>query len=96
MSNERFASVWDAIEETPDGAHAMSVRASLMQALTDHVSRDGLDEEQAARAFGVGRSVLADLVNGDINRFSLDDLVSMAVHAGLHVEVRVSSSDQAA
>lgn len=96
MSNERFASVWDAVEDTPDSARALSVRASLMQALTDHVCRDGLDGEQAARAFGVGPSVLADLINGDINRFSLDDLVAMAVHAGLTVEVRVSPAERAA
>jgi predicted XRE-type DNA-binding protein len=39
MSDERFASVWDAIENTPALAANMRLRSSLMIALKDHISR---------------------------------------------------------
>lgn len=36
MSRKRFASVWDAIEETPAEAGNMKLRSALMTALRDH------------------------------------------------------------
>ena len=33
MSNQRFASVWDAIEDTPEEAENMKLRSVLMTAL---------------------------------------------------------------
>ncbi len=38
MSNERFESVWDAIEDTPAEAENMKLRSKLMIALK-HLSR---------------------------------------------------------
>ena len=42
MSNERFPSVWDAIEDTPAQAENMKLRSSLMMALKDHIASEGL------------------------------------------------------
>ena len=53
MSNERFASVWEAIEETPAEAENMKLRATLMMALKDYIVRTGLRQSQAAKVFGV-------------------------------------------
>ena len=44
MSNERFDSVWDAIEDTPAQAENMRLRSSLMMALKQHISREGLTQ----------------------------------------------------
>ncbi|KLD31295.1 XRE family transcriptional regulator, partial [Xanthomonas perforans] len=53
MTNERFASVWDAIEDTPPQAENMKLRSALMMALKDHIAREGLSQSQAAKVFGV-------------------------------------------
>ncbi len=53
MSNERFASVWDAIEDTPAEAENMKLRSALMMALKEHIARTGLSQSQAAKLFGV-------------------------------------------
>lgn len=90
MSNERFASVWDAIEDTPAEAENMRLRSSLMMALKDHIAREGLTQSQAAKVFGVTQPRVSDLMRGKIGVFSLDTLVNMAVAAGLHVEMRVA------
>jgi predicted XRE-type DNA-binding protein len=52
MSNERFASVWDAIENTPAEAESMKLRSELMMALKEHIARTGLNQSQAAKLFG--------------------------------------------
>ncbi|MGH8475642.1 MAG: helix-turn-helix domain-containing protein [Methylococcales bacterium] len=89
MSNERFASVWDAIEDTSEEAENMKLRSTLMMALRDHITRTGLSQSQAAKLFGVTQPRVSDLIRGKISLFSLDALVNMAAAAGLHVEIRV-------
>ncbi len=90
MSNERFDSVWDAIEDTRAQAENMKLRSALMMALKEEVERRGLSQSQAAQRFGVTQPRISDLIGGKIDRFSLDALVKMAVAAGLRIEMRVS------
>lgn len=92
MSEERFASVWDAIEETPAQAENMKLRSALMMVLKERIGRDGLSQAQAARLFGVTQPRISDLMRGKIELFGLDTLVNMAVTAGLHVEMRISEA----
>ncbi|MDZ4313641.1 MAG: helix-turn-helix domain-containing protein [Azonexus sp.] len=89
MSNEQFASVWDAIEDTPEEAENMKLRSSLMMALKAHIARVGLSQAQAAKLFGVTQPRVSDLMRGKINLFALDALVNMAAAAGLHIEMRI-------
>ena len=89
MSNTKFASVWDAIEDTPEEAENMKLRSGLMMALKAHLARTGLSQSQAAKLFGVTQPRISDLMRGKINLFGLDALVNMAAAAGLHVEMRV-------
>ncbi len=89
MSNEQFASVWDAIEDTHEEAENMKLRSGLMMALKNHITRVGLSQTQAAKLFGVTQPRVSDLMRGKISLFGLDALVNMAAAAGLHVEMRV-------
>ncbi len=90
MSNERFASVWDAIEDTPAQAENMKLRSALMMALKDHIASEGLSQSRAAKVFGVTQPRVSDLIRGKIELFGLDTLVNMLAAAGLHVEVHVA------
>jgi predicted XRE-type DNA-binding protein len=89
MSKQRFASIWDAIEDTPEEAENMKLRSVLMTALKDHVIRTGMSQAQAARFFDVTQPRVSDLMRGQIDLFELDALVNMATAAGLHIEMRV-------
>jgi len=89
MKNERFASVWDAIANTPEEAENMKLRSSLMRALKKHLAQNNISQAQAAKLFGVTQPRISDLIRGKISLFSLDALVNMAAAAGLHVEIRV-------
>jgi predicted XRE-type DNA-binding protein len=89
MSNERFASVWDAVEDTAEDAENMKLRSTLMIALKQHLTRTGVSQSEAAKTFGVTQPRVSDLMRGKINLFSLDSLVNMATSAGLKVELTV-------
>ena len=89
MNNRRYASVWDAIEDTPAEVENMRLRSELMMALKKHITRTGMGQAQAAKLFGVTQPRVSDLMRGKINLFGLDALVNMAAAAGLHVEMCV-------
>lgn len=92
MSNQRFASVWDALEDTPEEAENMKLRSALMTALKAPLARMGMSQAQAAKLFGVTQPRVSDLMRGKIELFSLDTLVNMATAAGLHIEMWVLES----
>jgi predicted XRE-type DNA-binding protein len=92
MTNPRFSSVWDAIEDTPEEAENMKLRSILMTALKKHIARTAMSQAEAAKLFGVTQPRVSDLARGKINLFGLDALVNMATTAGLHVEMRVSEA----
>lgn len=90
MNKQRYASVWEAIEDTPAQAENMRVRAALMSALAEHIDRE--DWAQAAARLGVTQPRISDLVRGKIDLFGLDALVNMVAAAGLHVEVNIAAA----
>jgi predicted XRE-type DNA-binding protein len=89
MTTERHASVWDAIEESPEEAENLKIRAALMQELGAYIERSAMTQAQAARRLGVTQPRISDLTRGKIDLFSIDTLVNMLTAAGLHVDLRV-------
>jgi len=89
MSNKRFASVWDALEDSPEEAENMKLRSALMMALKAQLLRSKLNQAEIAKLFGVTQPRVSDLLRGKINLFGLDALVNMAVAAGLRVRMSV-------
>lgn len=92
MSNERFSSIWDAIEDTPEEAENMKVRAALMRAVKDRIRAEGWSQTEAAKRLGVTQPRVSDLMRGKIDLFSIDALVNMVASAGLHVSVDVRAA----
>lgn len=90
MTANRFASVWDAIENTPQEAASMKARSSLMMELTTVIQERGMTQAEAAELFGVTQPRVSDLMRGKVNLFSLDTLMDMAATAGMSPVVKVS------
>lgn len=87
-----FASVWDAISDTPTEAENMKLRSVLMMALKGHIAEQGLSQIQAAKLLGVTQPRVPDLMRGKIDLFGLDTLVNMMSAAGLYVEMQVTKA----
>ena len=86
MTGQRFASIWDALEDSPAQAENMKLRSSPMIALKDHIEAQCLTQAAAAKVFGVTQPRVSDLMRGKIELFGL---VGMCAAAGLRVEVQV-------
>jgi predicted XRE-type DNA-binding protein len=91
--SKAYKNVFEAIEDDPVVAENMRLRAKLMIKLRNYIKQQGMTQEEAARRMGVTQPRISDLVRGKIDRFTIDMLVNMLSHAGIHVELVV---DQAA
>ena len=85
----RFDSVWNALEDTSEQAENMKLRSVLMSALKGHIANTSMSQTQAGELFGVTQPRVSDLMRGKIDLFAIDALVNMAVAAGLRIELRV-------
>jgi len=92
MNANRYASIWDALEDNPVQAENMKLRSSLMMELRRHIEQKSLTQVQAAKLFGVTQPRISDLMRGKIDLFAIDTLVNMLASAGLHIEMRVDSA----
>ena len=92
VTEQKFDSVWDAIEDSPAEAENMRVRSTLMMALQERIKSSGMTQAEAARRFGVTQPRISDLMRGKIDVFGIDALVNMLATAGLHVELTVAEA----
>ncbi|OIR06861.1 helix-turn-helix protein [mine drainage metagenome] len=92
MSKQRFQSVWDAIEDTPQLAASMRARSELVIQLTEVIKKRGMTQAEAAKLFGVTQPRISDLMRGKIELFSVDALIDMAAVAGLSPQVKIKKA----
>jgi predicted XRE-type DNA-binding protein len=88
---DTYASVWDALADTPEEAANLRARAELMQKIAAIVKDSGWTQLEAAQQCGVTQPRMNDLLRGRVSRFSLDALVNIATAIGrrVHVELEV-------
>ena len=92
VSKQRFQSVWDAIEDTPQQAASMRARSELVIQLTEVIKKRGMTQAEAAKLFGVTQPRVSDLTRGKVELFSLDALVDMAAVAGLAPQIKIKQA----
>ena len=84
---ESYASVWDALADTPEQAANLRARAELMRQIAIIVQDSGWTQKDAAERCGVTQPRMNDLLRGRVSRFSLDALVNIATAIGRRVRV---------
>lgn len=82
---KKYTSVFDAICDTPQQAANLRLRAELMYHISETIKNKNWTQKQAAEHCGVTQPRIADLLNGKIDKFSLDALVN--IHARLGEQI---------
>ena len=90
---DRFASVWDAIADTPEEAANLRLRSELMDKISELIAASGWTQSEAAARCGLTQPRISDLLRGRISsRFSLDALVNIASALGQRVHVELEAA----
>jgi predicted XRE-type DNA-binding protein len=87
-----YASVWDAIADTPAEAANLRTRSELMQKIAAHIKTNKWKQAEAARRCGITQPRMNDLLQGRLSRFSLDALVNIATALGYRVRVDLEAA----
>jgi predicted XRE-type DNA-binding protein len=81
-------SVFYDLAGTPEEAANLTARGMLMVAIEQRIREEGWTQTEAATRLHLTQPRVSDLLNGKINKFSLDALVNMLPPVGLAIDVR--------
>jgi len=84
------SNVFEDLGFAPEEALNLKIRADLMLNIRRFIQSQGWTQKQAALFFGETQPRISDLMNGDIERFSIDKLVMMLAKAGMDVRFEVN------
>ncbi len=76
-------------------AENLRIRGVLMMEIERYINRRGLSQAAAAKYFGMKQPEISHLVNGHIDRFSIDKLVNMASQIGKEIDVKINPAKTA-
>lgn len=82
MEQHHFTSIFDAISDTPAEAANLTMRAEIMRHIASTVAQNGWTQTEAAKHCGITQPRMNDLLNGKIDKFSLDALVKINAQLG--------------
>jgi predicted XRE-type DNA-binding protein len=91
MEHQEYANVWDALTDSPEESANMTMRSNLLIALQQRVKSWEVTQAEAARRLGVTQPRLNDLLHSKIDKFSLDKLINLAIHAGISVRLDIAA-----
>ncbi|HEY1336486.1 MAG TPA: XRE family transcriptional regulator [Bryobacteraceae bacterium] len=87
-----YASVWDAVADSPEEAANLRARAELMEKIAARLKRRAWTQAEMASRCGVTQPRINDLIRGRVSRFSLDALVNIATALGFRVRVDLEAA----
>lgn len=68
---------------------SLRIRTELMLALRRYIQQQQWTLDEAAQAFRQSSPRMQNLINGEISRFSVEDLIQLLTRAGLTVQMSV-------
>jgi predicted XRE-type DNA-binding protein len=71
----------------PEEAAALHIRSQLAAALEHHIERKGWSHAEAARSLKLPQPTIGKIVNGTVEKLSIEFLVKLMVRAGLPVGI---------
>lgn len=87
--DQAYASVWEALSDTPAEAANLRVWSELMQQLAALIQERSWTRAEVAQYSDIDQFHAHDLLHGSVSRFSLDALIDIAAKLGQQVRVRL-------
>lgn len=93
---QRIRTAFEDLEDSPVLAEKLRIRAELMLAIEKEIKRRKLTQAKAGTIMGVARSRVASLMANEIEKFTIDALVSMYQALGGRIEIKLEPCDNKA
>ena len=79
--------IFEALGYSKEESASMLIRSRLMGDLREHIEGSGMSLRKAAAYFGVSHPRINDIMQGRIDKFTIDYLVNLAAKAGMKVTI---------
>ncbi|MEM1238763.1 MAG: XRE family transcriptional regulator [Cyanobacteria bacterium P01_H01_bin.26] len=83
------SSDYETLDQEMAELESLRIRTELMLALRCYIQQRQWSPEEAARAFRQSSPRMQNLINGEISRFSVEDLVHLLTKAGLTIQISI-------
>ena len=93
MALKFYESPFHAVE-TPQEASKSVLKTDIMIMIRDIIERNGWAQEKAAEILGIKQPRVSDLVNGKIEKFTLDALIGMLDLLGFRTKFKFGSLEE--
>ncbi|MEE8056679.1 MAG: XRE family transcriptional regulator [Pseudomonadales bacterium] len=84
--------IYEALGFEQAEAENLRIRSQLMMKLEAFIKKQEFTQTAAASFFGVEQPRISDLVNGKINKFTIDMLVNMLAKAQVRVDLKFKAA----
>lgn len=91
-TNKRYQNVWDAIEPDSIEAENLKLRSMLMMEIDRYVKESGLTQAEVAKLMKTTQPRLNDVLQGKIEKCTIDRLVNMLAAVGRQVSIHISDA----
>jgi predicted XRE-type DNA-binding protein len=82
MTSIQYNNIFDAITDNPEEASELETRADLMSVTRDIVQDNNWKQSEAAKKIGLTQPRVSNLLNGKIDKFSIDLLMTCLFRLG--------------
>ena len=82
MASIKYDNIFDAITDSAEEANELQTRADLMIVIRDIVKDKGWKQAEAAEKLALTQPRVSDLLNGKIDKFSIDLLMTCLYRLG--------------
>ncbi len=82
--------IFDDLGFESDEAANLKIRADLILDLQRYIKKQEWTQQEAADFFNETQPRISNLMNGDIEKFSIDKLVQMIVKTGMQIRANAS------
>ena len=72
MTSIKYTNIFDAVTDNPEEASELQTRADLMSVIRDIVQDNNWKQAEAAKRMGLTQPRVSNLLNGKIDKFSID------------------------
>jgi len=82
MTSIKFENIFDAVTDNKEEANELQTRADLMIVIRDIVTEKGWKQGETAEKLSLTQPRVSDLLNGKIDKFSIDLLMTCLFRMG--------------
>lgn len=86
--------VFEALGFDRGEAANLKIRADLMLRLSSAIEKSGLTQKKAGEILNLSQPDVSNIVNGQIEKFTIDKLINLLSAFGQDVEIRINKSSR--